>query len=140
HGAGTAGRPGGQDHRRGRYRQHARGQWPGAAGTDRGHQLAADRQQGVDEDEARPDTKPDPIAGRRRRAPRQLICTLPTAEEYAMNTPLKITRLDANQADFTHHLDGLLAWEGVSDKAVNERVEEIIAAVRQRGDAALVEY
>lgn len=57
-----------------------------------------------------------------------------------MSTPLKITRLDANQADFNHHLDGLLAWEGVSDKAVNERVEEIIAAVRQRGDAAVVEY
>lgn len=57
-----------------------------------------------------------------------------------MSTPLKITRLDANQADFNHHLDGLLAWEGVSDKAVNERVDEIIAAVRQRGDAAVVEY
>src|SRR5690606_34963822 len=57
-----------------------------------------------------------------------------------MNTPLKIARLDVNQADFNHHLDGLLAWEGVSDKAVNERVEEIIAAVRQRGDAAVVEY
>jgi len=57
-----------------------------------------------------------------------------------MNTPLKIARLDVNQADFNHHLDGLLAWEGVSDKAVNERVEEIIAAVRERGDAALVEY
>ena len=57
-----------------------------------------------------------------------------------MSTPLKITRLDTNQADFNHHLDGLLAWEGVSDKAVNERVDEIIAAVRQRGDAAVVEY
>ncbi|MFA5676950.1 MAG: histidinol dehydrogenase [Pseudomonas sp.] len=57
-----------------------------------------------------------------------------------MSTPLKITRLNANQADFNHHLDGLLAWEGVSDKAVNDRVEEIIAAVRQRGDAAVVEY
>ena len=57
-----------------------------------------------------------------------------------MSTPLKITRLDINQADFNHHLDGLLAWEGVSDKAVNQRVEEIIAAVRQRGDAAVVEY
>lgn len=57
-----------------------------------------------------------------------------------MNTPLKIVRLDASQADFNHHLDGLLAWEGVSDKAVNDRVEEIIAAVRARGDAALVEY
>ena len=57
-----------------------------------------------------------------------------------MSTPLKIARLDANQADFKQHLDALLAWEGVSDKAVNERVEEIIAAVRARGDAALVEY
>ncbi|WP_193075661.1 histidinol dehydrogenase [Pseudomonas sp. FME51] len=57
-----------------------------------------------------------------------------------MSTPLKIARLDINQADFNHHLDGLLAWEGVSDKAVNERVEEIIAAVRARGDAAVVEY
>ena len=57
-----------------------------------------------------------------------------------MSTPLKITRLDANQADFNHHLDGLLAWEGVSDRAVNERVDEIINAVRERGDAAVVEY
>lgn len=57
-----------------------------------------------------------------------------------MNTPLKIARLDANQADFNRHLDALLAWESVSDKAVNERVEEIIDAVRQRGDAALIEY
>ena len=57
-----------------------------------------------------------------------------------MSTPLNITRLDVNQADFNQHLDGLLAWEGVSDKAVNDRVEEIIAAVRQRGDAAVVEY
>lgn len=57
-----------------------------------------------------------------------------------MSTPLKITRLDANQVDFKQHLDALLAWEGVSDKSVNERVEEIIAAVRERGDAALVEY
>lgn len=57
-----------------------------------------------------------------------------------MTTPLKIARLDARQADFNQHLDKLLAWEGVSDKAVNERVEEIIAAVRQRGDEALVEY
>ncbi len=57
-----------------------------------------------------------------------------------MSTPLKIARLNANQSDFSQHLDALLAWEGVSDKAVNDRVEEIIAAVRARGDAALVEY
>ena len=57
-----------------------------------------------------------------------------------MSTPLKIARLNANQSDFAQHLDTLLAWEGVSDKAVNDRVEEIIAAVRSSGDAALVEY
>ncbi|WP_150302801.1 histidinol dehydrogenase [Pseudomonas saliphila] len=57
-----------------------------------------------------------------------------------MNTPLKIARLDADQVDFNQHLDTLLAWEGVSDRAVNQRVEEIIDAVRQRGDAAVVEY
>ncbi|MEH6565726.1 MAG: histidinol dehydrogenase [Halopseudomonas sp.] len=57
-----------------------------------------------------------------------------------MSTPLKIARLNANQSDFAQHLDALLAWEGVSDKAVNQRVEEIIAAVRERGDAALIEY
>ncbi len=54
--------------------------------------------------------------------------------------PVKIARLNANQADFDQHLDKLLAWEGVSDKAVNERVDEIIAAVRAKGDAALLEY
>lgn len=54
--------------------------------------------------------------------------------------PVKIARLNANQADFDQHLDQLLAWEGVSDKVVNKRVEEIIAAVRARGDAALVDY
>ena len=57
-----------------------------------------------------------------------------------MNAPLKIARLDASQADFSQHLDTLLAWEGVSDKGVNDRVEEIIAAVRERGDDALIEY
>ncbi|WP_339843661.1 histidinol dehydrogenase [uncultured Halopseudomonas sp.] len=57
-----------------------------------------------------------------------------------MNAPLKIARLDASQPDFSQHLDTLLAWEGVSDKSVNQRVEEIIAAVRERGDSALIEY
>ncbi|QJD60472.1 histidinol dehydrogenase [Pseudomonas sp. gcc21] len=57
-----------------------------------------------------------------------------------MNTPLNIARLDADQVDFNQHLDALLAWEGVSDRAVNQRVDEIIEAVRQRGDAAVVDY
>src|SRR5690606_40527829 len=42
-------------------------------------------------------------------------------------------------ADFSRHLDRLLSWESVSDDVVNQRVLEIIRAVRERGDAALVE-
>lgn len=49
-------------------------------------------------------------------------------------------RLDFHDHDFYQRLDQLLAWESVSDATVQERVKEIIAQVRQRGDAALVEY
>ena len=51
-----------------------------------------------------------------------------------------ITRLNSNSSDFWQQLDGLLAWESVSDDAVNNTVLEIIGAIRARGDAALVEY
>ena len=51
-----------------------------------------------------------------------------------------ITRLDSTQADFWPRLERLLAWEGVSDEAVQETVRGILADVRHRGDAALVEY
>ena len=53
-----------------------------------------------------------------------------------MSTPLKIARLNANQSDFAEHLDALLAWEGVSDKAVNDRVEELIVQARTQKDLA----
>ncbi len=51
-----------------------------------------------------------------------------------------ITRLSASDTDFQARLDALLAWESVSDRAVNQTVEDIIAAVRERGDAALLEF
>ncbi|MDI5889762.1 histidinol dehydrogenase [Halomonas rhizosphaerae] len=51
-----------------------------------------------------------------------------------------IARLSTSQADFDRHLADLLAWEGVSDAAVQQRVDEILVAVKARGDAALVEY
>lgn len=53
---------------------------------------------------------------------------------------LEITRLVAGQADFDSRLDALLAWESVSDKQVNQIVDDVIANVRARGDEALVEY
>ncbi len=51
-----------------------------------------------------------------------------------------ITRLDTRDADFWTRLDALLAWESVSDSGVNDTVNRIIADIRARGDAALVEY
>ena len=56
-----------------------------------------------------------------------------------MTAPIDICRLNAADPDFARHLDHLLSWESVSDDGVNERVLEIIRAVRERGDAALVE-
>jgi histidinol dehydrogenase len=51
----------------------------------------------------------------------------------------QVRRLKSSQADFDQQLDAMLAWESVSDKAVNERVDEIIAQVRANGDEAVVE-
>jgi histidinol dehydrogenase len=51
-----------------------------------------------------------------------------------------IARLKTTDSDFQARLDDLLAWESVSDDAVFSVVMEIIAAIRQRGDAALLEY
>jgi histidinol dehydrogenase len=52
----------------------------------------------------------------------------------------EVTRLRTGDADFWPRLKALLAWEGVSDDAVLATVMEILAAVRSRGDAALLEY
>jgi histidinol dehydrogenase len=57
-----------------------------------------------------------------------------------MTAPIAIRRLDATDPDFARHLDHLLSWESVSDEGVNQRVLEIIRNVRERGDAALVDY
>ncbi|MBK5967254.1 MULTISPECIES: histidinol dehydrogenase [Thiorhodovibrio] len=51
-----------------------------------------------------------------------------------------IQRLSTQDADFNTRLDALLAWDSVSDAAVQERVAEIIEQVRARGDAALMDY
>lgn len=51
-----------------------------------------------------------------------------------------ITQLDAAQADFWSQLEKLLAWEGVSDDKVTSIVKEILDAVKQQGDSAVLEY
>ncbi|HKM15473.1 MAG TPA: histidinol dehydrogenase [Marinospirillum sp.] len=57
-----------------------------------------------------------------------------------MNSNLTVRRLDATRADFTATLDQLLAWEGVSSPQIQQQVDDIISAVRQQGDAAVLAY
>ncbi|MBK1617699.1 histidinol dehydrogenase [Lamprobacter modestohalophilus] len=52
----------------------------------------------------------------------------------------RIARLSTTDADFDARLDALLAWESVSDAGVKQIVETVIADIRQRGDAALIDY
>lgn len=51
-----------------------------------------------------------------------------------------IKQLSTEDEDFWTRLDKLLAWEGVSDDQVNQTVRGILRDIRQRGDAALIEY
>ncbi|MBQ0720483.1 MAG: histidinol dehydrogenase [Gammaproteobacteria bacterium] len=53
---------------------------------------------------------------------------------------LKPLRLDAGAADFSAHLDQLLAWQPEFADGVAAVVADIIAAVRSEGDKALLEY
>jgi histidinol dehydrogenase len=54
--------------------------------------------------------------------------------------PLQIARLDAADAAFDQRLNELLDRAPEADPQVTARVAEIIAAIRTRGDAALLEY
>ncbi len=51
-----------------------------------------------------------------------------------------IRRMNARAAGFDQELGELLDWSGVADARVESIVREILADVRQRGDAALVEH
>ncbi|MCL2876672.1 MAG: histidinol dehydrogenase [Betaproteobacteria bacterium] len=51
-----------------------------------------------------------------------------------------IRRLDARAPDFFATLDVLLAFEPSADKRIDRVVTEILHAVRERGDAAVLEY
>jgi histidinol dehydrogenase len=53
---------------------------------------------------------------------------------------LPITRLDASSPDFRARLAELLAFNDATDSAVQNAVSEILAGVRARGDAAVLEY
>ncbi len=52
----------------------------------------------------------------------------------------EVRRLDSTAAGFDAELEKLLAFESAQDEAVERATTEILAAVRARGDAALLEY
>lgn len=51
-----------------------------------------------------------------------------------------IQQLDSRSADFQKSLDTLLAFESAQDDAIEKTVVAILADVKKRGDAAVVEY
>ena len=53
---------------------------------------------------------------------------------------MKLRRLSTRAAQFDAELEALLRYEPAQDATVRRTVEEILAAVRSRGDAALIEY
>jgi len=52
----------------------------------------------------------------------------------------EIKKLNLKEADFWARLDGLLAWDSVSDEAVVTTVRNILTDVKTRGDEAVIEY
>ncbi|MFA7521507.1 MAG: histidinol dehydrogenase [Halothiobacillaceae bacterium] len=51
-----------------------------------------------------------------------------------------IRRMNARAADFDRQLDELLDWSSVADTQVEDIVRDILADVRRRGDAAVLEH
>ena len=51
-----------------------------------------------------------------------------------------IRKLNSTQADFASQLKTLLAYEAEDDARIENAVTEILAAVKTRGDAAVIEY
>ncbi|MBK9115688.1 MAG: histidinol dehydrogenase [Betaproteobacteria bacterium] len=54
--------------------------------------------------------------------------------------PLALRRLDTAAPDFAGALDALIAFESAQDAAIDTAVAAIVADVRVRGDAAVLEY
>ncbi|MBK1734095.1 histidinol dehydrogenase [Halorhodospira abdelmalekii] len=53
---------------------------------------------------------------------------------------VEIKRLSTTQPDFWESLDALIGWESYPGAEIEQCVAEVVAGVRGRGDAALLEY
>ncbi|MCW5635413.1 MAG: histidinol dehydrogenase [Rubrivivax sp.] len=54
--------------------------------------------------------------------------------------PVRIVRLDTTAADFEARLQQRLRWSADTDTSIEQAVADILADVRRRGDAAVLEY
>nr|VFK10710.1 MAG: histidinol dehydrogenase [Candidatus Kentron sp. LPFa] len=57
-----------------------------------------------------------------------------------MQTAVFITRLDSTQADFDTRMERLVSFDTEENREVERVTRDIIADIRNRGDAALIEY
>ncbi len=57
-----------------------------------------------------------------------------------MNSIAAPARLSTAQADFEQKFQARLHWSAAQDEAIEQRVKDILADVRARGDAALLDY
>ena len=53
---------------------------------------------------------------------------------------LKLRQLRSDTADFEAEFQRLLHWSAETDQEIEQRVAQILADVRTRGDAAVLEY
>jgi histidinol dehydrogenase len=53
---------------------------------------------------------------------------------------IDVTQLSITDKDFWTQLEGVLAWEAVSDAAVVDTVKAILAHVKEEGDQAVIDY
>ena len=53
---------------------------------------------------------------------------------------MALQRFSSRDADFRQRLDALLAFERTQDASIEQAVAAILADVKIRGDAAVVEY
>ena len=55
-------------------------------------------------------------------------------------TVLELRRLDTSNPGWEQQLDALIAFEAAQDPSIDTTVAAIVADIRARGDAALLEY
>ena len=58
----------------------------------------------------------------------------------SIQMPIQIRKLDAAAADFQQQLTAVLAFDAGTDDAIDRAAAEILADVKARGDAAVLDY